>query len=71
MSRIPTDLPPDLAEDRVLTIAQVASAAGVSSDTIRRAVAREELQLTRLSKRRIGIRASEFRRWIAACTIRA
>ena len=69
MSRIPTYLPPDLAEDRVLTIAQVALAAGVSSDTVRRAIARDELQLTRLSVRRIGIRTSEFRRWLAACTV--
>lgn len=66
MSRIPTEIPPDLGEDRVLTIPQVASAAGVSPDTIRRAAERKQLRITRLSARRVGIRIGEFRRWLAA-----
>lgn len=68
MSRIPTDLPADLAEDRVLTVPQGALAAGVSPDTLRRAAARGELKLLRLSARRIGIRTSDFRRWLDACS---
>lgn len=68
VSRIAISVPPDLTEDRVLTILQVASAAGVSPDTIRRAAKRDELKITRLSARRVGIRASEYRRWLTAGT---
>jgi len=57
-------LPADLAEDRVVPLAEVRAVTDLSLDTIRRAANRKELKLTRLSPRRCGVRKSELRRWL-------
>jgi predicted DNA-binding transcriptional regulator AlpA len=60
---IPKDMP-----DRVLNYREAKVVAGVSVDSLRRAAKREELKLTRLSPRRVGIRKSELERWMQECT---
>jgi hypothetical protein len=52
------------AVDVVDPIPQVATTWNTSTDSVRRAVARGELKLTRLGPRRVGIRRSEQRRYL-------
>jgi len=61
-------IPSDLVEDRVLSYPEVKAVTGYSEDSIRRAAAREELKLTRLGPRKVGVRKSELRRWLDSCT---
>jgi excisionase family DNA binding protein len=68
MQKVFTVVPSDLSEDRVLSYSEVTAVTNCSADTIRRAVAREELKLTRLGPRRVGVRKSELRRWLDACS---
>jgi hypothetical protein len=49
---------PDLP--RFVSIAQFAAATGLSKDTVRREIERGAIQSKRLSKRRIGIPATEL-----------
>lgn len=63
-SKTLTQIPPDLADDRVLSYPEVKAVTGRSEDSIRRAAARKELKLTRLGPRQVGIRKSELRRWL-------
>jgi excisionase family DNA binding protein len=62
------EIPADMVDDCVLTFQQARAVAGCSADTIRRAADREEIKITRLGPRRVGIRKSELRRWLDACT---
>ena len=64
MLKLSSDVPPDMADDCVLSLPQMSKIAGCSPDTIRRAAARGELKLTRLSARRIGSRKGHFRQWL-------
>jgi predicted DNA-binding transcriptional regulator AlpA len=52
-------------EDRVMTIPECAAAANVSLATMRRRIAAGEgPRIVRLSSRRIGVRVSDYRRWL-------
>ena len=54
-------------EDRVLTLSQFASNAGISLVTLRRLIARGEgPTVTKLSERRLGIRVRHAREWVDA-----
>jgi predicted DNA-binding transcriptional regulator AlpA len=56
-------------EDRVLTLAQFASIAGISLVTVRRLIARGEgPAVTKLSTRRLGIRMSHAVAWFDSRT---
>ena len=56
-----------LNEDRVLTLSQFASNAGISLVTLRRLIARGEgPTVTKLSTRRLGIRLQHAREWLDA-----
>ena len=64
MFKTPHQIPPDMESDCVLSYRQAKAITSVSADTLRRAAEREELKITRLSPRRVGIRKSELRRWL-------
>ena len=54
-------------EDRVLTLSQFASNAGISLVILRRSIARDEGPIvTKLSTRRLGIRVRHAREWLDA-----
>jgi predicted DNA-binding transcriptional regulator AlpA len=56
-----------LADDRVLRISEFAEIAGISTVTLRRRIAANDGPIvTRLSKRRIGIRVRHARAWLDA-----
>jgi excisionase family DNA binding protein len=57
-------IPPDLVDDQVLRYREVEAITGSSKDSIRRAAARNELKLTRLGPRQVGVRRSELRKWL-------
>ena len=59
-----THIPPDLVDDQVLRFPVVKAITGRSEDSIRRAIARKELEVTRLGPRQVGVRKSELRRWL-------
>jgi predicted DNA-binding transcriptional regulator AlpA len=52
------------AVDKVLPVPEAAQFAGISRWTLKRAAARGELKILRLSPRRVGVRQSEFARWL-------
>ena len=52
--------------DRVISIPEAASLAGISADTLRRCHKREEIKLIKLSPRRVGVRLSDLRAFIEA-----
>jgi predicted DNA-binding transcriptional regulator AlpA len=54
----------DAFSDRVISIPEAATLAGISPDTLRRCHKREELKLIKLSPRRVGVRLSELQRFI-------
>lgn len=51
-------------EDRVVSVHEAATRAGVSPATLKRCSARGELRILKLSPRRIGIRLSTLNAWI-------
>jgi hypothetical protein len=53
--------------DEVLSLREGAQKARVSVSTLKRRARAGELKLLRLSPRRVGIRLSEFHRWLDAC----
>ena len=55
-----------LTERRVLNINEAAMIAGVSPSTLKRRGLAGELKITRLSPRRIGIRADHLSDWLEA-----
>jgi excisionase family DNA binding protein len=55
---------PPNEDDYVDSLSEVAARWNVSVDTIRRAVRRGDLQLTKLGPRRVGLRRSEGRRYL-------
>lgn len=67
---LPNEAPPwtgGYRADVVLSRKQCAEQAGVSISTMKRVIARGELKPLRMSPRRVGIRRSEFMRWLASC----
>ncbi len=65
---VSANIPEDMADQQVLSYRQIEALLGVCEDSIRRAVQRKELKLTRLGPRRVGVRKSELRRWLDHCT---
>jgi hypothetical protein len=55
-----------LADRRVLQLSEAATIAGVSPSTLKRRGQAGALKITRLSPRRIGIRADHLREWLDA-----
>ena len=55
------DIPPNMLNDRMLSVRQIARLDGVSEDTVRREIAKGTLKATKLSARRIGVRTSDYR----------
>lgn len=56
---------PDIARERVLSLADAAEIAGISTVTLRRLIARGEGPRTvRPSPRRIGVRARDLAAWL-------
>lgn len=53
-----------LAEKRILNINEAAIIAGVSPNTLKRRGRAGELKITRLSPRRLGIRADHLAQWL-------
>jgi hypothetical protein len=51
-------------EDRIVSLDEASQITGLSKDTIRRCHEREELEIVRLSPRRVGIRLSRLWRFI-------
>jgi predicted DNA-binding transcriptional regulator AlpA len=47
-------------EDRIVSLDEASEITGLSKDTIRRCHEREELEIIRLSPRRVGIRLSKL-----------
>jgi predicted DNA-binding transcriptional regulator AlpA len=61
-----------LAEDRVMTLAELAQLTGLSVVTLRRAIANKTgPTVTRLSERRIGVRVRHARAWLDSKTSNA
>jgi hypothetical protein len=56
---------PFRAEDRVVSLSEAAHLAGVSTDTLRRCHARQEIKIIKLSPRRVGVRLSDLYAFIA------
>jgi predicted DNA-binding transcriptional regulator AlpA len=58
------------AAAKVLTLAEVAEAAGISLSTLRREIARGTgPEVVSLSPRRKGVRSESYRRWLDGRTI--
>ena len=53
-----------LPEDRVVSIHEAAAKAGVSPATLKRCSERGEIQILKLSPRRVGIRLSRLNAWL-------
>jgi hypothetical protein len=56
--------PHQLGEDRVLTIGEAALRAGCSVATLKRCWRRKELQVIKLSPRRIGVRLRDLNAYL-------
>lgn len=62
--QIPTETDPRPAEDRVVSVHEAAAKAGISPATLKRCSERGEIQILKLSPRRVGIRLSTLNAWI-------
>ena len=56
------------SDDRVVSIHEAASKAGISPATLKRCAARGEVQILKLSPRRVGIGLSTLNAWIDSRT---
>lgn len=56
------------SDNRVLSINEAATLAGVSPATLKRRGAAGELKITKLSPRRIGVRSDHLQAWLDSCT---
>ena len=52
--------------DKIVSLAEAAHLAGVSTDTLRRCNKRKELKIIKLSPRRIGVRLSDLHAFLNA-----
>ena len=64
MSLFPVEDQIIVVEDRVITLGEAARIAGLGLTTIKEARARGELRILQLSRRRIGIKLSDFNAWL-------
>ena len=53
--------------DKVITLCQAAELCGLSASTLKRRARAGDLRMLKLSPRRVGIRLSDFHRWLDAC----
>jgi predicted DNA-binding transcriptional regulator AlpA len=53
--------------DKVISMHEAAAMSGVSASTLKRRARAGELKVLKLSPRRVGIRLSDFHRWLDAC----
>jgi hypothetical protein len=59
--------PYEAGSDKVISFDQAAVLSGVSASTLKRRARAGDLKILKLSPRRVGIRLSEFHRWLDAC----
>ncbi len=59
--------PYEAGSDKVISFDQAAALSGVSASTLKRLARAGDLKTLKLSPRRVGIRLSEFHRWLDAC----
>jgi predicted DNA-binding transcriptional regulator AlpA len=50
--------------DKVISLDQAAAMCGVSASTLKRRARAGDLKMLKLSPRRVGIRLSDFHRWL-------
>ena len=62
--QIPIKTDSHLPEDRVVSVHEAAAKAGISPATLKRCAARGEVQILKLSPRRVGIRLSRLNAWL-------
>jgi predicted DNA-binding transcriptional regulator AlpA len=55
--------------DKVLSFDEAAAMSGLSASTLKRRARAGDLRMLKLSPRRVGIRLSEFYRWLDACGV--
>ena len=58
----------DAGTDKVLSFDEAAAMSGLSASTLKRRARAGDLRMLKLSPRRIGIRLSDFHRWLDGCT---
>jgi Helix-turn-helix domain len=61
------DINPRFGVDPVIPLRDAAALLGVHPDTIKNQARRKKLSLIRISERRLGIRQSEFERYLCTC----
>ncbi len=59
--------PYEAGSDKVLSFDEAAAMSGVSASTLKRRARAGDLKILKLSPRRIGIRLSDFHRWLDGC----
>lgn len=57
----------ELGADKVISLDQAAAMSGLSASTLKRRARAGDLKLLKLSPRRVGIRLSDFHRWLDGC----
>ena len=60
-------VPFELGADTVISFDQAAAMSGVSPSTLKRRARAGDLKVLKLSPRRVGIRLSDFHRWLDGC----
>ena len=61
---IPQISPYPIAVDRVVSLTEASVITGLSSDTLKRCGARNEIKILKLSPRRVGIRLSDLQAFV-------
>ena len=59
-----THSPYPIALDRIVPLPEASTITGLSIDTLKRCVVRNELKIIKLSPRRVGIRLSDLQRFV-------
>ena len=57
----------DAGSEKVLSFDEAAAMSGVSASTLKRRARAGDLKVLKLSPRRVGIRLSDFHRWLDGC----
>ena len=64
----PTQVGPyEPGADKVISLDEAAAMSGVSASTLKRRARAGDLKVLKLSPRRVGIRLSDFHRWLDGC----
>ena len=59
--------PYEMGVDKVLSFDEAAAMSGLSASPLKRRARAGDLKILKLSPRRIGIRLSDFHRWLDGC----